>query len=465
MIKLENVSGGYDGIFRLGAINVHVKKGEFFGIIGPNGSGKSTLVKMISGILPYDEGSIYIANRLISEYGTKQLAKKLAVLPQLTEQSFRFTVKETVALGRYAHQKGIFASLTAQDEAIIQEVMEQTDIARYADKTIDQLSGGERQRVFLAQALVQEPEVIILDEPTNHLDLAYQKELLDLLYIRTKKELVTVVAIFHDLNLASLYCDRLLLLYNGKVHICDEPNTVIKENHILDVYETEVERQAHPVIPKSQIMLTPYEMKNCLVKSLVDQSFLIKSNCIAFEANTPLKTVTTDSNTSNQGLWHDSFLHCFLSDAGEKERTTCQLADQGKSNRQPMKMITKARLKAYAIKRLRLTAFNLLILVTRTENVAEGEEEKNQELTSLQIWVFIEGNLRGNEFVQAIVAIAEAKEAILQKRKEGIAYREDDILVASSQTGPLLELEERKDLMKSLKDVVYQGIIEAFQKS
>src|SRR5690625_743497 len=148
MIKVEHVSGGYNQSFRLRDINFSVKCGEFFGIIGPNGSGKTTLVKMLSGILTHETGTIIVHDREIGQYRPKQLAKTLAVLPQLTEQSFRFTVRETVALGRYAHQSSLFATLSKRDEQIIDEVMALTDIKQYEKSTIDSLSGGERQRVF-----------------------------------------------------------------------------------------------------------------------------------------------------------------------------------------------------------------------------------------------------------------------------------------------------------------------------
>src|SRR5690606_40229943 len=159
----------------------------------------------------------FLKKRNINDFRPKDLAKTIAVLPQIAETSFRFTVRETVALGRYAHQTNIFSMLTKEDDAIIDDVLEYTHMKEYEHKTIDELSGGEKQRVFLAQALAQEPEVIILDEPTNHLDLAFQKELLDLLKGWTDENKLTVIAIFHDLNIASLYCDRLLLLHEGKV--------------------------------------------------------------------------------------------------------------------------------------------------------------------------------------------------------------------------------------------------------
>src|SRR5690625_1371644 len=133
--------------------------------------------------------------------------------------------------------------------------MKQTGVDIYENETVDELSGGERQRVFLAQALAQDPEVLLLDEPTNHLDLAYQKELLDVLRAWTKEKDLTVISIFHDLNLAGLYCDRLLLLQDGKSVICDYPNNVIKKARIEEVYHASIEEYPHPIVPKPQMML------------------------------------------------------------------------------------------------------------------------------------------------------------------------------------------------------------------
>ena len=209
MLNVQHVSGGYSNESVLKDISFEVKRGELFGILGPNGSGKTTLLKMISGILPITTGEIYIKGKRLQEYSAKQLAQIVAVLSQHSSQSFSYTVKETVSLGRYAHQKGWFQTWSNEDEEIVQRVMNQTGVSAFQNKNIQELSGGEKQRVFLAQALAQEPEILLLDEPTNHLDLSYQKELLDLLKHWTTENGLTVISIFHDLNLAGLYCDRL----------------------------------------------------------------------------------------------------------------------------------------------------------------------------------------------------------------------------------------------------------------
>src|SRR5699024_3493662 len=151
MIEIKNISGGYFNESVLKDISFQVNKGELFGVIGPNGSGKTTLLKTISRILPLKQGEIRIKGKQVSKYSA---------------QTFSYTVKETVSLGRYAHQSGLFQSTSEEDESIIQDVMKQTGVFEYRNDPIDMLSGGERQRVFLAQALAQDPEILLLDEPT-----------------------------------------------------------------------------------------------------------------------------------------------------------------------------------------------------------------------------------------------------------------------------------------------------------
>src|SRR5690625_5691748 len=144
MIDVKKITGGYSSKPILESISFEVDKGELFGVIGPNGSGKSTLLKMISHILPFQKGEITIKGKSIRTYNAKEFARLVAVLPQTTTQTFSYTVRETVSLGRYAHQKGLFQSLTESDEAIIQDVMKQTGVDIYENETIDELSGDRK---------------------------------------------------------------------------------------------------------------------------------------------------------------------------------------------------------------------------------------------------------------------------------------------------------------------------------
>src|SRR5699024_1336097 len=308
MIEIENISGGYFNESVLKDISFQVKKGELFGVIGPNGSGKTTLLKTISRILTLKQGEIRIKGKQVSKYSAKNFAKLVAVLPQHSAQTFSYTVKETVSLGRYAHQSGLFQSTSEEDESIIQDVMKQTGVFEYRNDPIDMLSGGERQRVFLAQALAHDPEILLLDEPTNHLDLAYQKELLDVLKEWTNEKNLTVISIFHDLNLAGLYCDRLLLLEEGRKVICDTSNEVLKRERIINVYETAIEEHPHPKVPKTQMMLVPTFSNKQEDLIITKYLFKVTEERITLKTEEPLRTMSSGVTGSGVG-WYTAFVN------------------------------------------------------------------------------------------------------------------------------------------------------------
>jgi ABC-type cobalamin/Fe3+-siderophores transport system ATPase subunit len=215
-ISLENVSFRYDENTPLiNAINLSIERFEMVGIIGPNGSGKSTLLKLMNRSLSLQQGDIWINGKHIHDFSPKEFARKVAVLPQHMELSFSYTVKETVSFGRYAHQKGMFPKWTSRDEQVVQQAMQQTQVDHFAQVPVVQLSGGERQRVFLARALAQEAELLLLDEPTNHLDISHQIQLLAYLRSLVDQQKLTVVSVFHDVNLALMFCDQLIMMKEG----------------------------------------------------------------------------------------------------------------------------------------------------------------------------------------------------------------------------------------------------------
>src|SRR5699024_10560661 len=175
---------------------------------------------------------VMIAGKPSGAYTQKQFAQQVAVLPQLHAHAFSHTVKDTVALGRYPYQSGIFSSWSELDEQAVQEAMHHTGVTRYENTPIELLSGGEQQRVFVAQALAQQAPILLLDEPTNHLDIAHQQQLLDTIRNQARQKGITVISVFHDINLAALYCDRLLLLKNGEVASIGVPQDVVLEQGI-----------------------------------------------------------------------------------------------------------------------------------------------------------------------------------------------------------------------------------------
>ncbi|MFJ5964597.1 heme ABC transporter ATP-binding protein [Bacillus sp. NPDC093026] len=302
MIQVKEVRCGYGEKQVIRGISFEVKEGEFVGILGPNGSGKTTLLKMMAGILTPESGHVLLNDRSIQSYRPKALAQKIAVLPQKTNQAFSFTVEETVQFGRYPYQKGLLQSLTKEDLHVINKVIEQTDIARFKEKSIHELSGGEQQRVYLAQALAQQPQYLLLDEPTSFLDLAYQKNLLDFIKEETTSFGLTVIAVFHDVNIASLYCDRLLLLHQGKAEVFDEPDRVLTTERIQRVYETDVTKLHHPLRATPQLIIEPATVSaSSNERKLADGWRTYGSNGMTYSIDHPLRILS--SHKDNGGFF------------------------------------------------------------------------------------------------------------------------------------------------------------------
>lgn len=255
MLKVDNISGGYGEKKIIEQLSFHVKKGEIIGILGPNGCGKTTLLKLLTRLLPIEKGNVYVSDRLINTYSSKKFAKKIAVVPQSTSVSFSYTVKEIVELGRYAYQKGLFSQLSKEDKQAIELAMEQTGVIQLSEESFIHLSGGQKQRVMLAQCLAQQSEILLLDEPTNHLDLTYQKSFLELLQKLAKEKNIAVIAILHDINLASLYCDKLLLMDEKKQYLYDKTEKVLNDERLSEVYKTDLVSVAHPQSGHKQFLL------------------------------------------------------------------------------------------------------------------------------------------------------------------------------------------------------------------
>lgn len=217
----------------------------------------------------------------------------MAVLPQKTDQAFSFTVEETVQFGRHPYQKGWLQSVTKEDIEIVSKVMDQTDIAQFKDQSIHELSGGEQRRVYLAQALAQCPDYLLLDEPTSFLDLAYQKELLDLIKQETTSSNLTVIGVFHDVNIASLYCDRLLLLNEGKTDMLGEPHHVLTTERVNRVYETDVTPLQHPLRANPQLVIEPASISEHSRLNLADGWKTYGANGMTFSTHQPLRILSS----------------------------------------------------------------------------------------------------------------------------------------------------------------------------
>ncbi len=252
MVDIENLSFSYNSVPVLRNISFGVAKNCFMSILGPNGSGKSTLINIISGVLKKYEGRISIGDADLSSLASKEAAKLVAVVPQSTDPGFNFTVREMVAMGRYPYINR-FDSLRAADEKAVDEVMDKTRLHDFVNRRYNELSGGEKQRVIIAQALVQDSPLILLDEPTSHLDINFQIELMDLFKRLNTEDGKTIVGIFHDINLAIQYSDRVLFLKDGGVFDFGEVEEVVTEENIERVFSSEVYVAKNPFTGKLYI--------------------------------------------------------------------------------------------------------------------------------------------------------------------------------------------------------------------
>lgn len=242
------------------AVSFAVRRGEILGIVGPNGSGKSSMLKLMARLLTPSAGTIDLEGRPLQAWTPREVARVLAFVPQESIQTFPFTVAETVLMGRYAHQVPSSWSFglggyTAADVACATQAMEETGVAAFAARPLSDLSGGERQRVMIARALAQEPRLLCLDEPTASLDIRHQQELCVLLARLRVERSLTVVMVSHDLNLASQYCDRMLVLHDGRAARIGTPDAVMQPALLRTVYGCEVLVDVHPQSGRPRLTL------------------------------------------------------------------------------------------------------------------------------------------------------------------------------------------------------------------
>ena len=235
-ITAENIKMKIGDNEILKGVSIDSKNREFVGIIGPNGSGKSTLLKSIYRILKPNDGCIKLGDMDISKMSIKESAKKMAVVSQHNYYNFDFTVKEVVSMGRSPHKKTLERD-NIEDFEIVKESLQKVGMSEFSNRSFSTLSGGEQQRVILARALAQKTPCLILDEPTNHLDIKYQLSLLNIV----KSLDLTVISAIHDLNIASMYCDRLFVMKDGQIVASGTPQDILTKELIKEIYEIDVE--------------------------------------------------------------------------------------------------------------------------------------------------------------------------------------------------------------------------------
>ncbi len=255
ILKVDNISSGYEKHLVLKNLSFRINEGEIIGVIGPNGSGKTTLIRSLTRILPLKNGSIRFKNKDIIDISYKELAKEVAVVSQLNSSLFfSARVEEVILLGRIPHFRSFQLLEDRGDREIVEKVMKLTDIIELRERDLSEISGGERQRVFIARALAQQPKLLLLDEPTAHLDINHRLEIFKLVSHLAKEGGFTVLSVLHDLNLASRFCERLIILNNGEVAAQGLPEEVINKVKIREIYGAEVNVYQGEMSEKPQIL-------------------------------------------------------------------------------------------------------------------------------------------------------------------------------------------------------------------
>ncbi|MDD5458539.1 MAG: ABC transporter ATP-binding protein [Phycisphaerae bacterium] len=259
LLKIENISYTYVHTgWKLDSISLSINTGDFVGIVGPNGSGKSTLLKIAAGILPPVSGRVHLEGKHIRKIPRKKLAQSMGYLPQQINPVFDFNVEEVISMGRFCHSKGM-GLITQEDRQIVADCMQATETFSLRNRSITELSGGERQRVMLASVLAQQPGIMLLDEPMTGLDMHHQVAFFKLLSQFAAKGMAVVV-ITHDLNLASQFCDKVLLLNKGRKEIFDSVEKVFGRIEQLEIYSKDLSIFKHPLNQKPAVL--PYNSES-----------------------------------------------------------------------------------------------------------------------------------------------------------------------------------------------------------
>ncbi len=267
MLSVKSLTVNYGPIPALVNISLDVNPGEIVALIGPNGAGKTTLIRAVSGVVPVSAGSIFVSGYNVLKLSFAQRARYLAVVPQARDLPSVFTVWQTVLMGRTPYL-GWLGQANAADRLRVRWALERTQILPLAERRVHELSGGEQQLVLLARALAQESPIMLLDEPTAHLDLKHQSNLLDQVRALVDEQHLAVLMAMHDLNLVSLYADRVALLANGQMRVLGTPQEVLSAQYLNEVYQVPLHIIPHPdfgnplVLPDGSRGKKPASTKN-----------------------------------------------------------------------------------------------------------------------------------------------------------------------------------------------------------
>ncbi|MDQ0228987.1 adenosylcobinamide amidohydrolase [Metabacillus malikii] len=480
IIEVTNLTGGYN-VPILKGLQLEIHKGEFFALLGQNGSGKTTLFKLITGQLPVTEGEIWISNKNLFEMTKLEKAKKMAVLTQEIEVSFDYTVEEIISLGRYPHQTGFIKQLSKRDRQVIESAMQLTDTCQFRSKTFRVLSGGEKQRVLLAKALAQEPEILLLDEPTNHLDLKHTLQLLDLLKARQYETGLTIFAILHDVNVASLYADRIGLLQDGKLLQVGDA-TILKDSNILqEVFDIELKQQSHPTIAKPQLLLTP-NLTQEMPKESFDNSYQMTKTeeYIHVHFNKPLRTIS--NSVIGEGLnWSKHFVNVRVDKQYNSATPVEDLTNLLSSNAIPTKhtcgLMTAVNLEDAVMLSYNDLGIPIFVVVTAgtgnaVDITAQIDTEENRTIGTINTMLFIDAHLTDGALINAMMSVTEAKVKVLNElqiidpvtKTIATGTSTDAIIIGVTQRGEAkLYAGSGTTIGKSIGQAVYQATFKSLE--
>lgn len=240
MLQTNDLTLGYGNTIIIDELDLKIPTGEITIFVGANGCGKSTLLRSLARLLRPKSGQVLLEGDVVDKLSTKEVAKRLAILPQGPIAPEGLTVLQLVKQGRYPHQSWL-KQWSREDEKVVNQVLEATKIKELADRNVNSLSGGQRQRAWIAMSLAQNTDIILLDEPTTYLDLAHQIEILDLLFELNEREKRTVVMVLHDLNLACRYAHNIVAIRDKKIYAQGKPEDIVTSEMIRNVFQMECE--------------------------------------------------------------------------------------------------------------------------------------------------------------------------------------------------------------------------------